>query len=117
MKSERFKAVLLEGHKETAVEVPLDPGTRWALPATRLWSGRHGHKVEGKLEGIHFESVVVSRGRSFYLVIGEELRTSAGLAIGSEVQITLHPVVPSASRPPAAAQRRGSPRGTRHPTG
>jgi hypothetical protein len=116
MKSERIKAVLQEGHKEAAVEVPFDPGTRWSLPSTRLLPGRHGHRVQGRLNGVQFESVVLPRGPGFYLIIGEELRSEAQVTIGDVVEITLHPLVPLPSHAPAPSAKR-RPRGTRNPAG
>ena len=116
MKSERIKAVLLEGHKEAAVEIPFDPGTRWSLPSTRLWPGRHGHRVQGRLNGVQFESVVLPRGQGFFLIIGDELRSEAAIEIGDLVEITLHPLVPLPTRTPAPAAKR-RPRGTRPAAG
>jgi hypothetical protein len=43
MKKKKFKAELLSGHKEDAVEVPFDPATEWGIRAKPLWRGRRGH--------------------------------------------------------------------------
>jgi len=91
VKSERFEAILLEGQKEAAVEVPFDPATRWKAPTVRLGPGRHGHRVQGRLNQAEFTSVVVSRASGFFLLISDSLRESAGVAIGDHVEIILHP--------------------------
>jgi uncharacterized protein DUF1905 len=91
MLGEKFTAVLLEGHKGAAVEVPFDPATRWGRAVVRLEPGRFGHYVNGRLNGEQFESVVVPRARGFYLLISPEQQAAAHLAIGDVVQVILHP--------------------------
>ena len=109
MKTERLTGVLLEGHKDATVEVPFDPTIRWAAPAIRLPHGRHGHRVQGRLNGIAFESVVVPRARGYFLQVSDELKAAAGLAIGDSVQVTLQLQRTEAvgrSGPPASAPPR-----------
>jgi len=106
MRTERFTAVLLDGHKEAAFGVPFDPAVRWRLPATRLTPGRHGHRVRGQLNGVTFESAVVTRAGGFFLLVNDELKHAAGLTIGDSVQVTLHPIgatplLPSGATSPA----------------
>jgi hypothetical protein len=36
MKRKKFKAQVLSGHKEDAVEVPFDPAHEWDVPAKPL---------------------------------------------------------------------------------
>jgi hypothetical protein len=111
MRTERFSAVLLEGHKEAAVSVPFDPATRWGLPATRLLPGRHGHRVRGQLNGVAFESAVVSRSGGFFLLVDEALQASAKLTIGDAALVIMHPAgaaprAPSAATTPARRRSR-----------
>lgn len=112
MRTERFTAILLEGHKEAAFGVPFDPAVRWGLPATRLIPGRHGHRVRGQLNGVTFESAVVTRAGGFFLLVNDELRLGAGLTIGDSVQITMHPL---GVTPPLPAGATSSPARRRAP--
>ena len=105
MRSERFTGVLLDDHNGGAVEVPFDPTNRWAIPAIRLGAGRYGHAVRGRLNGLDFESVVVSRAGGYFLMVSDRLRNDAGLAIGDSVQITLHPEHPPGGRGRSTASR------------
>ena len=115
MKTERFKAVLLGGHKDPAVEVPFDPATRWTVPTTRIGPGRHGHRVHGRLNGLEFESVVVPRGGASFLIVPEELKEAAKLAPGDTVQLILHPLSTTSGQTSPVA-RNSARRSARRPT-
>src|SRR5262249_10654139 len=106
MRSERFKAELLGGHKEDAVEVPFDPVVRWQIPTAPLWRGRRGHRVHGSLNGVEFESVVVPRIRKFFLIVSDQLRTAAGVSTGDIVDVRIAGVL----TPPTQPTRRRQPR-------
>jgi hypothetical protein len=58
MKRRTFKAELLEGHKDAAVEVPFDPAELWGANAKSLWKGRRGYEVEATLNGVRFDSCI-----------------------------------------------------------
>jgi Domain of unknown function (DUF1905) len=103
MRSERFTGVLLVDHNGGAVEVPFDPTHRWTIPAIRLGAGRYGHPVRGRLNGLDFDSVIVSRAGASFLMVSDQLRNDAGLAIGDSAQITLHPEHPPGGHGPSAA--------------
>ena len=92
MADDRFTAVLLEGHKEAAFEVPFDPAARWDIPPVRLRAGRRGHPVAGKVNGIAFESSVVARSQKFWLLINDDVRDKAKLKIGGSAKIALRPI-------------------------
>ena len=95
MKKKRFKAEVLSGHKDDAVEVPFDPTSTWGLPPRPIWRGRRGHAVRGTLNGFAFaESFIVPRQKKFYLVLDRELREAAGVSVGDSVNITIEPVAP-----------------------
>ena len=64
--TKEFDGVLIAGHKGEAVEVPFDPAREWDLPKQKLWNGRNGHFVKATINGIHFESAVVPRMKSFF---------------------------------------------------
>lgn len=91
MKSGKFKAEILSGHKEAAAEVPFNPVVKWHIPAGKLWHGRRGYKVKGTLKGTAFESVIVPRARSFFLIIENDLLVRSNAAIGETVEITVVP--------------------------
>ena len=91
MKKEKFKALIHSGHKEAAAEVPFNPVVKWHIPAGQLWHGRRGYKVEGTLNGTAFESVIVPRARSFFLIIDEELLNDSGAAAGETAEISVAP--------------------------
>ena len=96
MKKKTFKAEVLSGHKDDAVEVPFDPVSTWGLPAQPVWRGRRGHPVQGTLNGYAFaESFVVPRQKKFYLVLDRELAQAAGVSVGDSVMVAIAPVVVS----------------------
>ncbi len=99
MKRERFKSVLLSGHKEAAFEVPFDPSELWSIPAKPLRPGRRGHPVRGTVNGIGFESSVVARQRRFFVIVEDELRTRAKLQIGKSAEIAIEPGTASVASP------------------
>jgi hypothetical protein len=91
MKKKKFKAEVLSGHKEDAVEVPFDPAKEWSIPPKSLWSGRRGHFVNARVNGFAFESAIVSRQKKFYLLIDAEAKKAAGVSQGVVVQVAVEP--------------------------
>jgi len=91
MKQQKFKGELLGGHKDAAVEVPFDPEELWSIPASRLRPGRWGHHVEGRLNKMKFNGVVVPRSRKFWLVIDGDLQQAADLSVGDVVEVSIGP--------------------------
>lgn len=87
----KFTAELMEGHKLAALEVPFDPAVRWLCSPTRLWRGRHGFLVQGKLNQTPFESCIVPRSKRFFLLVDQTLLSAAGLAVGDLVLVTVAP--------------------------
>lgn len=88
-----FKAELLSGHKDHAVEVPFDPAGTWGIDPKPLWRGRKGHQVKGKLNGHAFESFVVPRARKFWMLIDNELKRKAKVSEGDVVTVSVEPLV------------------------
>lgn len=93
MKAEQFAAVVLDGHKGPAFEVPFDPAERWGIPQVKLWPGRRGYRVRGTVNKIRFESAAVGRSRRFFVLVTDELTKAAKLRIGSKVEVSLLPAV------------------------
>ncbi len=91
MKPRKFKAEVISGHKDDAIEVPFDPGEVWGVDPQPLWHGRRGHTVKGKLNGRKFESFIVPRQKKFYMLIDEALEQGAGVAAGDVVEVSLQP--------------------------
>jgi uncharacterized protein DUF1905 len=92
MKRKRFKAELQTGHKENAIEVPFDPAGVWDIPTRPLLQGRRGHRVQGSLNGSHFESVIVARSGKFFLLIAAEVQQATGIAVGDLVDAVVGPI-------------------------
>ena len=91
MKTKKFKAEVLPGHKENAVEVPFNPSEVWGVDPQPLWRGRRGHTVKGKLNGRKFEGFIVPRQKKFFMLIDEALEQGAGVAAGDVVEVALQP--------------------------
>jgi hypothetical protein len=90
-KKRKFKAEVLSGHKEHAVEVPFDPAKEWGIPPTPLWRGRRGHFVNAIVNGFSFESAIVPRQKKFYLLIDAEVGKAARVSEGGRVQVAVEP--------------------------
>ena len=101
-RSAQFTATLFEGHKGAAFEVPFDPAARWGIPARSLRKGRNGHRVRGSINGVRFESEVVLRARSFFVLIDDKVRTAAKLVIGDRAKISIQPRAESSLTPARA---------------
>ncbi len=91
MKKKRFKAEVLSGHKEDAIEVPVDPAQKWCIPPRPLWRRRRGHIVNATVNGFSFASSIVPRQKKFYLLIDAEAARSACVSAGALVQVTVEP--------------------------
>jgi hypothetical protein len=90
-RAERFSSVVLAGHKGLGFEVPFDPGKRWGRAPVSLRPGRRGHRVSGTVNGAPFESSVVGRSRSFFVLVSEGMAKAAKLREGSTVRVLLRP--------------------------
>jgi hypothetical protein len=91
MSAKRFRSKVLSGHKGAAVEVPFDPAKAWASRPQRIRPGRRGHSVTATLNGIRFESYIVSRSRRFWLLIEANALRAAKASIGDIVNIEVSP--------------------------
>ena len=93
MKNKKFKAEVLVGHKEHALEVPFDPEREWGIPPKPLWRGRRGHLVSAKVNGFSFAGAIVPRQKRFYLLIDAEAGKAAKVSEGALVQVVVEPWV------------------------
>ena len=83
MRADNFQSELLSGHKDNAALVPFDPAARWSVSAQPLWPGRRGFPVHATLNGIAFDSAIVSRSRKFWLLVPAEISASAKVTVGA----------------------------------
>jgi hypothetical protein len=89
VKFERFESVILDGHKGLAFEIPFDPAERWGVAPVALWPGRRGHRVRGTVNGVRFESAVVTRARRFFVLVTDGMKKAGKLRSGSSVRVSL----------------------------
>lgn len=87
----RFRARVVAGHKQHAVEVPFDPAGRWGIAARPLWPGRRGFPVQGSVQGQALDSAIVARSRRYWLLLPDDLRTILGIGEGEVVSVTIAP--------------------------
>lgn len=99
MRAERFSAMILDGHKGAAIEVPFDPAQRWGSRAQPLEKGRRGHAVRGSIDGVEFDSAIVARSRRFFLPVGDAIRKDAGVNVGDLVMVSIAPRAPAKAAP------------------
>lgn len=83
------------GHQEDAVGVPFDPAATWGVTAARLWRGRRGYTVLATLNGVSFETFIVPRQQRFFMLVDEDIKQEAGVAVGDVVEVTLAPIIRS----------------------
>ena len=92
MKSARFEAELVEGHKGvTVVVVPFDPSERWSLAPVRLHGRRHGWPVTGTIGGVTFDGYVGERWGRFFVIVERALRDAAKIRVGDTTNVSLSP--------------------------
>ena len=91
MMAVRFTGELSSGHKEPAIELPFDPTERWKLASERLWKGRRGHRVTGRLNGVPYESAVVARRGRYYLLVTPAMKRAADLRVGDMATVSVRP--------------------------
>ena len=91
MKRKTFKAEVLSGHKEDAVEVPFDPTKEWGIAPKPLWRGRRGHFVKATVNGFSFESSIVPRQKKFFMLIDADAKKAAKVSEGAVVLVAVEP--------------------------
>jgi len=89
--TERFTAIVLDGHKGLAFEAPFDPAALWGVEEVRLRPGRRGYLVRCRMKGRRFESAVVPRSRRFWVLVSAEMRKAGGLRAGTEIRVSIEP--------------------------
>jgi len=91
MSAAKFRATVLAGHKEHALEVPFDPAHKWGVATQAIRPGRRGFAVRAQIGDVAFDSFVVARSRKFWLLLPAAVQKKAGIATGEEIAVTLRP--------------------------
>ena len=87
MSSQRFRAVLAAGPKDSAViMVAFDPDEAWGAKAD--------HPVSGTISGCRTRTRLVPAGRGWVLPLAPKRLIAMGIAIGEEVTVELAPEGP-----------------------
>jgi Bacteriocin-protection, YdeI or OmpD-Associated/Domain of unknown function (DUF1905) len=87
MGSQRFRAVLAAGPKDSAViMVPFDPDEAWGAKAD--------HPVSGTIGDCRTRTRLVPNGSGWVLPLAAKRLTAMGIAIGDEVTVELAPEGP-----------------------
>jgi hypothetical protein len=87
----RIRGLVLEGHKDAAVEVPFDPAERFGIEAAALRRGRRGHRVHVRAGDRKFESEVVPRSKRFWLVLPASVLAELNLMPGDAIELSIEP--------------------------
>ncbi len=88
----KFRAVVQDGHKGCAVEVPFDPREVWGeLPTEIVYQRVRGIRVQGKLDRASFESWIIHRWGKFFLLVNGDVLERASSAAGEVASISLSP--------------------------
>jgi hypothetical protein len=95
MKSSQFRAAILSGHKEAAVEVPFDPSAKWAAAPVSIRLGRRGFPVQARVGTTAFASFIVRRSRRFFLLLGDEPLSQVGASPGDTITVSVAPAGPT----------------------
>jgi len=102
MPRQTFDAELLDGHKGPAVLVPFDPGETWGALPTPVETAAYGkiaaHLVTGTMNRRKFDGCIVRRWGKHFILVDDELRRAAGVAVGDVVRVSVWPRTTSAQR-------------------
>lgn len=97
-RTKRFHALVQDGHKGCAVEVPFDPRATWGVEPSVVAYGRvRGIPVRGSAGGASFESCIIRRWGKYFLLLSAEVVENAGLTPGEDVEIAVSPAISAPS--------------------
>jgi hypothetical protein len=102
----RISGLVLEGHKDAAVEAPFDPAERFGIEPTALRRGRRGHRVRASTKSLRFETEIVPRSKRFWLVLPASVLEELRLEPGDTIDLSVGPVDSSEERAPSSAEPR-----------
>ena len=89
---QKFTAVVQDGHKGCAVEVPFDPTEVWGEQPTEVVYQRvRGIAVRGTINRGAFESWIIRRWGKFFLLLRDDVLDAGGTAAGEVVNLVVRP--------------------------
>jgi hypothetical protein len=91
MNVERITGVVLSGHKDDALEVPFDPGAKWGVAALKIAPGRRGYRVACRAGATRFDSYIVARSKTFWLLLPAEIEQRLSIKAGDTVRLSVEP--------------------------
>ena len=89
MSSKTFSGTIQAGHKDDAIEVPFDPTQTLGAKLVAIKPGRRGFPVRAMINSIGFDSHIVTRSKTFWLVLPMAIERKIGVSEGDEVSVTL----------------------------
>lgn len=89
MSSKTFNGPIVAGHKDDAIEVPFDPTQALGVKLAVIKPGRRGFPVRAMINSIGFDSHIVARSKTFWLVLPMAIERKIGVTEGDEVSVTL----------------------------
>jgi hypothetical protein len=91
MSSKTFNGTILAGHKDDAIEVPFDPSQALGVKLTAIKPGRRGFPVRVMINSVGFDSHVVARSKTFWLLLPMAIERQIGVNEGDQVSVTISP--------------------------
>ena len=89
MTSKTFNGTIQAGHKDDAIEVPFDPTDALGAKLIAIKPGRRGFPVRAMINSIGFDSHIVARSKTFWLLLPMAIERKIGAAEGDQVSVTL----------------------------
>jgi len=89
MNSKTFSGTILAGHKDDAIEVPFDPAQAFGVKLVAIKPGRRGFPVRAMINSVGFDSHVVARSKTFWLLLPMVIERQIGASEGDQVSVTL----------------------------
>jgi Domain of unknown function (DUF1905) len=89
MSTKTFSGIILAGHKDDAIEVPFDPTQALGVKLVAIKPGRRGFPVRAMINSIGFDSHIVARSKTFWLLLPMVIERQIGVNEGDQVSVTL----------------------------
>ena len=89
MSSKTFSGTIQAGHKDDAIEVPFDPAHALGVKLVAIKPGRRGFPVRAMINSIGFDTHIVTRSKTFWLVLPMAIERKIGVTEGDDVLVTL----------------------------
>jgi hypothetical protein len=89
MSSKTFTGTIFAGHKDDAIEVPFDPAKTLGIKIAAIKPGRRGFPVRVMINSVGFDSHIVARSKTFWLLLPMAIERQIGVNEGDQVSVTL----------------------------